>query len=190
MKREIFNRHYSCASYFVALQVADIPVLLLSILIVALIPYLMTNQPLESFRIGCFLAASISSGFASQGLGLFSGSTPNLLHTLVISACTFFLFSIFCGYFVLMKDTGYGWHWLFYISYGKHSLDANLLAILGFDRPKLDCNVIYCHFRWPHKFLETLGVDGNYSNALVYIIISIFVFRIAAYFLIRRQLKH
>lgn len=190
VKREHFNRWYSARAYYLALNLVDIPALILNNIVFVSITYFMTNQPVEALRFSLFFLISVLVGFTSQGLGLLSGSMANIQHTLIIAAGGIFFFTMFSGFFVLMKDTSYGWHWLFYSSFLKHALDGGLLAIFGFNRPKLECDAVYCHYRWPHKFLETLGVETSFTDALVVIIFSLFLFRTIAFFVIKYRLKH
>lgn len=150
----------------------------------------MTNQPLELLRFSSFFLISVLVAFTSQGLGLLSGSVTNIQHTLIIAAGAIFIFTLFSGFFILKKDTKFCWHWLFYCSFLKHSLDAGFLTIFGFDRSKLECEAIYCHFRWPHKFLDTLGVDTSFGDALLVIVFSLVLFRVAAFIVVQQRLKH
>lgn len=190
VKREHFNRWYSAGSYYLALSIVDIPAMLLNNIVFVSITYFMTRQPMELFRYSQFFLISVLVSFTSQGLGILSGSIANIQYTLIIAAGAIFIFTMFSGFFVLLKDTSYGWHWLFYCSFLKHALDAGFLAIFGFDRSKLECEAIYCHYRWPHKFLETLGVEANFNNAVAVIIFSLFLFRIIAFFVVKCRLRH
>lgn len=189
IRREHFNRWYSVGAYYLALSLVDVPTMILNNIFFVSITYFMTNQPMEFLRYRLFLLISILVGFTSQGFGLFSGSITNIQRTIIIAAGGIFFFTMFSGFFVLMKDTGYAWHWLFYCSFLKHALDAGLLAIFGFDRTKLECDAIYCHHRLPHKFLETLGVETSFIEALTVIVVSLFLFRLSAFFVIKYRLK-
>lgn len=190
VKREHFNRWYSAGAYYLALTVVDIPALILNNFIFISIIYFMTDQPLEFFRIALYFLMVVLVGFTSQGLGILSGSITNIQHTLIIAAGAIFYFTLFSGFFVLMKDCSSYWHWMFYSSFLKHGLDGSFLAIFGYHRSKLDCEADYCHFRWPHKFLESLGINASYGDAVSAVIFSLFLFRIAAFFVIKYRLKH
>lgn len=192
MKREHFNRWYSSIAYYLALSIVDIPALILNNIVFVSITYFMTNQPLELFRVSLFLLISVLVGFTSQGLGILLGSITNIHKSLLIASAGIAGFTLFSGFFVLMKDTSYGWHWLFYSSFLKHALDADFLAIFGFERSKLECDAMYCHYVTPHKFLEqVLGVETTFQDALNVIIFSLFFFRILAFFVIKYRLnKH
>lgn len=61
-----------------------------------------------------------------------------------------------------------------------------MIAVYGLDRPKLDCDEIYCHFRSPKKFLEEMSMDKAeyWIDALA--LLGIFVaLRVVAYFVLR-----
>lgn len=64
-----------------------------------------------------------------------------------------------------------------------------MVSIYGFDRPKMDCEEIYCHFRRPSKFLEEFSMsEANFwvnAAALTVIFIGL---RIVAYFVLRVRL--
>lgn len=190
VRREHFNRWYSVGAYYLALSLVDIPALILNNVVFVSITYFMTNQPMELLRYGLILMISTLVGFTSQGFGLLSGSMTNIQHAIIIAAGGISYCTVFSGFFVLMKDTGYGWHWLFYCSFLKHALDGGLLAIFGFGRTKLECEAVYCHYRLPHKFLETLGVQTGFGDALAVIVFSLFLFRIIAFFVLKHRLKH
>lgn len=190
VKREHFNRWYSPIAYYLALSIVDIPALILNNIVFVSITYPLTNQPLETFRVSLFFLISVLVGFTAQGLGILLGSITNIHKSLLIASGGIFVFTQFSGFFVLMKDTTWYWHWLFHSSFLKHALDADFLIIFGYNRNKLDCDVRYCHYRWPHKFLESLGVQTTLQHALSIIIFSLFLFRFLAFFVIRYRLKH
>lgn len=190
VKREHFNRWYSSLSYYLALITVDVPALILNNIVFVSITYFMTNQPLQAFRYALFLVISVLVGFTSQGLGILLGSITNIQKSLLIASGGIFVFTLFSGFFILMKDASYIWHWLFHASFLKHALDADFIIIFGFNRTKLDCNADYCHYRWPHKFLESLGVQTTFHDALAIIIFSLLVFRFLAFFVIKYRLKH
>jgi ABC-type multidrug transport system permease subunit len=189
-RREHFNRWYSTSAYYLALTIVDVPALIFNNIVFVLITYFMTNMPLEAFRMALFLLISVLVGFTAQGFGIFLGSAFSLHQSLLIASGGIAGMTLFSGFFVLLKDTHYYWHWLFYGSFLKHALDADFLVIFGFNRKKLDCNADYCHYRWPHKFLESLGVQTTFHNALAFITFSLFLYRFLAFFVIKYRLKH
>ena len=41
----------------------------------------------------------------------------------------------------------------------KTQTEMQIQAIYGFEREKLVCSQAYCHFKYPHKFLEELALQ-------------------------------
>lgn len=190
IKREHFNRWYSVRAYYLALNLVDIPFSILNNVVFVSITFFMTSQPVELMRFSLFFLVSLLVSLTSQGLGLLSGSLTNIQLTLIIASGGIAFFTTFSGFFVLMKDTAIGWHFLFYMSFLKHGLDAGLLAIFGYDRPKLECGAIFCPFQRPSKFLSTLGIDADVRISISVLVFSLFLFRILAFFVIKHRLKH
>lgn len=61
-----------------------------------------------------------------------------------------------------------------------------MIAIYGMDRPKLDCEEIYCHYRSPKKFLETMSMDKAQYWIDALALFGIFIaLRVIAYFVLR-----
>lgn len=61
-------------SYYLALTLADAPVLIVFCLIFNLVSYFMTGQPMEQHRIILVISISITLCFTAQVFGLFAGS--------------------------------------------------------------------------------------------------------------------
>lgn len=79
LRREHFNRHYSSFSYYLALPIADAPVVVVFCLIYNVITYYMTGQPLEQNRVLLVIFISIYMSFIAQAFGMFAGSMFDLL---------------------------------------------------------------------------------------------------------------
>lgn len=61
-----------------------------------------------------------------------------------------------------------------------------MIAIYGLNRPKLECPVIYCHYRDPKKFLEELSMDKSEYWLDAVALVTIFLgLRVIAYFVLR-----
>jgi ATP-binding cassette subfamily G (WHITE) protein 1 len=64
-----------------------------------------------------------------------------------------------------------------------------MISVYGMEREKLDCNVMYCHFRSPKKFLEEISMENaNYwidAGALMGLFLGL---RVIAYFVLRWKL--
>lgn len=78
IRREHFNRWYSTGAHYIALNLADVPILIICSLIFTTVAYIMTNHPLEEFRIAGVLAIGLAMSFTSQAYGIFAGSIVEL----------------------------------------------------------------------------------------------------------------
>jgi ABC-type multidrug transport system permease subunit len=192
LKREHFNRWYTVGSYYLALSFVDLPALILNNFIYVTLTYYCTGQPLEIFRFSIFMLVSILVAYTSQGLGIFASSVANTMQrSLIIASSLIMMFCTFSGFFILMKDAATYFHIFFKLSFLKHAIDACFLGIFGYGRRKMDCFADYCHFRWPHKFLTTLGVDTETDIrwSIGIIVLSLIIFRIAAFLAIKKRIE-
>ncbi|KAL7021138.1 hypothetical protein ACKWTF_011772 [Chironomus riparius] len=187
IKREVFNRWYTSSVYYVALSLTDIPMTIISTSIYLTITYFMTNQPLD--RAVAFFAVGLLTSFVSQGFGHFASSLFDLQGTLTFAAVFLPLYGIFSGIFILVKDTHWIFHWIFQISFIKHSLDAAATTILGWNRDKMDCSDNYCHYQLPKKFLKTIDLNENITISIRALVIFLIVFRVTAFLIMNYRLK-
>lgn len=74
LRREHFNRWYSSFSYYLALSLADAPVLVTFCLIFDSVSYFMTGQPLETQRVVLLVIVTVPLCFIAQAWGLLAGS--------------------------------------------------------------------------------------------------------------------
>lgn len=78
IQRENFNRWYSVLAHYVALNLADVPIIIICSVMFTVVAYIMTNHPLEEFRLGTILAIGLAMSFTSQAYGIFAGSIVEL----------------------------------------------------------------------------------------------------------------
>lgn len=102
--------------------------------------------------------------------------------------CPFYVFS---GFLALERDVQPWIQWLFKTSFLKYSIEGSLLAIFGYDRNKLECNEIYCHYTRPKTILQELDVGSNasYSRSLIALILMLIGLRLLAYFIMSMRLR-
>lgn len=99
-------------------------------------------------------------------------------------------FMIFSGFFLRFADAHPSLHWLFHISYLKYALEGAALALFGFDRPKMKCDEIYCHYRIPKKFMKFIDMHNSDVVTVFGALITICVLlRIIAYFIMSIRIK-
>lgn len=150
----------------------------------------MTSQPLELYRFSAYYITILLLSFVSQGLGMISGSLMNVKFTLILGSFFICPFVLFSNFFVQLKDTASIFHWIFEVSFIKHALTGSLIAIFGFERLKMDCQSEMCFYRWPQKFMDSLGVSDTFLSVIVKLVTFAFVFRVIAFVIMWRRLKH
>lgn len=97
---------------------------------------------------------------------------------------------IFSGFFVHLTDASPSLHWLFYISYLRYAVEGSIDAIFGYNRPKLQCNEIYCHFQIPAKFIREVDMHRNdFYSAFIILVGILICFRAIAFAVIAWRLK-
>lgn len=115
---------------------------------------------------------------------------------------------IFAGGLVFMKDVNPMWHWMFevlcrkfdgnnflkshllQISFMKHALDGYISLILGFDRAKMECEEVYCHFVSPQKFMSEIDNVENIPKVFYSLATIWAIFHVITYCIMRYRLRH
>ncbi|XP_066248286.1 ATP-binding cassette sub-family G member 1-like isoform X2 [Euwallacea similis] len=187
--REHFNKWYSLKSYYLAVTLADIPVQIVATLLYGFFTYFLTRQPLETFRIISFLFMCVLISLVAQSFGLLIGACMDVKNGVIFGPFCMLPFTIFSGFFVQLNACHSAMKWLFHISFIKYGFEGMVLAVLGYNRPKLPCyRGEYCHYRQPQKFLEFMDMDeSSYSRAVMFLIGLFLVIRISAYFILRAR---
>lgn len=96
----------------------------------------------------------------------------------------------FAGVYVFPKDANQYLSFLFEISFLKHATLGVVLTILGFNRKRMECDSVYCHFQMPNKFLEEIGFAGSFKTITRDLLIFFIFFRLFAYFCMRYRIKN
>lgn len=99
-------------------------------------------------------------------------------------------FVVFSGFFLRLADAPIYLKWVFHTSYLKYGLEGASQAIFGYNRPKLECNDIYCHYRIPTKFMKIVDMHHNdFMSAFTILLIICIALRIFAFFLMALRLQ-
>lgn len=77
-KREHFNGWYSSSSYYLALFLSDLPITVVCSTLYVILIYVLTNQPLESFRLINVIFVAILTCLSAQAYGILIGSLFNV----------------------------------------------------------------------------------------------------------------
>ncbi|XP_019869603.1 ATP-binding cassette sub-family G member 4 [Aethina tumida] len=189
--REHLNYWYSLKAYYFAKTLADIPfqIVLTTCYIVGV--YFITSQPLDGKRFGMFLCAAVLTALVSQSFGLLVGAGFNIEGGVFLGPISTIPMVLFSGFFANLDDIPYYISWLPYMSYLKYGFEASMIAIYGLDRPKLKCEQMYCHFKYPTAFLKQMSMKDDMQTYIIDIVVlaSLFLLlRIIAYFVLRIKL--
>lgn len=91
-------------------------------------------------------------------------------------------FLIFSGFFIHLTDAHPVMHWLFHISFLKYALEGASLALFGYDRPRMDCDQLFCQFVLPKKFMKEVDMHKSDIATVVTMLFAIFIlFRCTAF---------
>ncbi|KAJ8922854.1 hypothetical protein NQ315_007889 [Exocentrus adspersus] len=182
LRREYFNRWYSLKAYYVALNVAALPLLLVNVLMFAVIVYTLVDLPWEPERFMWFCLLGIAISLCSQGLGYAIGAAFNILNGSVVAPHILALILALAVYGMgykggiepLMKA-------LMSTSYLRFGL-VGLSGVLFNDRKPMDCNQIYCHYRNPDLIIRDMGMtDAKPPNQFIVVMGFMFFFRLISY---------
>lgn len=101
--------------------------------------------------------------------------------------CPFLAFS---GFFLQEKDTPHGLKWLFSTSFLKYSFDGSVVSIFGFNRTRLECHDIYCHYSRPKVFLRDVDMlEANYTTAIIFLVVLFLFLRIITFYIMSFRLR-
>lgn len=99
-------------------------------------------------------------------------------------------FLIFSGFFIHLSDAQPILQWLFHISFLKYALEGASLAIFGYDRPKMNCDQLFCQFVLPKKFMKTVDMhNGDYLTATIALTVIFLIFRFTAFYVMSFRLR-
>ncbi|KAL7026374.1 hypothetical protein ACKWTF_013895 [Chironomus riparius] len=189
VKREHFNRHYSSMAYYLAFNLADSPLLIVCSLSSNILAYAMAGMPLEFYRVSLVAVIGVLTSFSAQIFGIFCGSMSNVVITVVIAIPIMIWHVTFCGGFVFQKDASPLLQWNYEIDFLKHAADGVATAVFGWDREKLPCSKMYCHFQRPADLLKNLQISQNVYKIFISVSIILGALHLVTYFNMKYRLK-
>ncbi|CAH4029323.1 ATP-binding cassette sub-family G member 1 [Pieris brassicae] len=169
LKGEYFNRWYSLGPYIFSILAVELPFQMISCVSYVVLSYWLTDNPLEPNRATLFLATVVATSLCAQAWGYFIGSTTPTKIAVFIGPVLACLFSIF-GFCLALRDTPYAFRWLHHISYFRAGFHLAVHSVYGFNRTKMHCSKIYCHYITPSTFLKEMDmadIDVGSNIALV-----------------------
>ncbi|PNF37623.1 ATP-binding cassette sub-family G member 1 [Cryptotermes secundus] len=189
MKKEHFNRWYGLNSFYMALTLSKIPVQILLSMIFLIIVYYMNGLPAEWYRFSLFSLTAITVCLVAEGLGLAIGSVFNVTNGCVVGPLVVAPFLGLAVYgFDFAEKISWTMNTLMKTSFMRCGVVALVLTTFGFDRPDLDCDDIYCHFKEPKVVLRMLDIDRSSFWAEIFILFGIMIlFRSLCYIGLRMR---
>ncbi|XP_037820739.1 ATP-binding cassette sub-family G member 1 [Lucilia sericata] len=190
VSREHFNRWYSLRAYYVAITLADIPIQFVCTSVYIVITYILTDQPRDVFRVVLFCVIIFLTALVGQSIGLAVGASLNIKLAAILGPFFICPFLAFSGFFLQEKHTPEPLQWIFKTSFLKYSLDASVLSIFGFDRPRLECNAMYCHYSRPKVFLKDVDMlNASYETAIIFLVCLFLALRIISFYIMSFRLR-
>ncbi|XP_045447598.1 ATP-binding cassette sub-family G member 4 isoform X4 [Melitaea cinxia] len=188
--KEHFNRWYSLRSYYLAITVSDIPFQAIFCVIYVVIVYLLTSQPLEWFRFAMFLSSCLLIAFVAQSVGLVVGAAMNVQNGVFLAPVMSVPFLLFSGFFVSFNAIPVYLRWITYVSYIRYGFEGTALATYAFNRTKLQCHQVYCHFKNPETTLEELDmINADFTLDIAALILIFIILRVSAFLFLRWKLR-
>lgn len=188
--REHFNRWYRLPSMYLANKLADFPIQFVAISMYILIVYYMSDQLLELRRFCLYVLMCFAISMVAQTIGLLIGTGMKLQHGMIFGPLFILPFLIFSGFFVQFRDAHPYLRWLFHLSFLKYGFEGVMVAIYGYNRPKLSCSDVYCHFAVPEKLLSAVDMkQADYWFCMIVLTCLYFVLDIGAFTLLKLKLE-
>ncbi|CAG0896638.1 unnamed protein product, partial [Darwinula stevensoni] len=98
-------------------------------------------------------------------------------------------FVLFSGFLLSVKSIPGYLRWLSHLSFLKYYFEGTMSCIYGFNRPDLQCNEPYCHFKDPDRFLREMGLEEYvYWRDFWVLLLYNVILRLLAYFVLRWRL--
>lgn len=189
--KEHFNRWYSLKAYYLAITISDIPFqTLFSILYVSIV-YFLTGQPAEVTRYSMFVGICLLISFVAQSVGLVVGAAMNVQNGVFLAPVMSVPFLLFSGFFVSFDAIPVYLRWITYLSYIRYGFEGTALTTYGFNREKLKCYQVYCHFKNPETTLEELDMlNADFTLDILALLLIFLILRIAAFLFLRWKIKN
>lgn len=190
LKKERFNNWYQLRTYFAASFVCNLPIQILMIFAHISVSYFLAGQPTDVNRYFMFLLVAIMTALVSESIGLFIGVLTNPTNGTFLGAIILCGMMSLCGFLALFKYMPRVLYYTSYVSYIKYSLHGFFQALYGYNREKMSCPKLYCHYNVPKTLMMEMSmIDGNYWIDILYLLCYYVLFRIAVYVSLKRKLS-
>lgn len=102
-------------------------------------------------------------------------------------------FILFAGYVVLFAHMPKLLYYVSYSSYFRYGFEAMVQSVYGNGRELLKCpkEELYCHYRYPQKIFEELGMDEHrYVTDVSMLLFFTILFFVVSFFSLRHKIKN
>ncbi|XP_030382849.1 ATP-binding cassette sub-family G member 1 [Scaptodrosophila lebanonensis] len=192
IRKETFNNWYKLKTYYVATLITSTPVHIMFSTVYITIAYLLTDQPVEIDRFVKFLLTTVVVTICADGLGVFLGTILNPVNgTFVGSVSTCFML-MFSGFLILLTHIPAALRFIAFLSPLRYALENMVISLYGNNRDNLVCppNELYCHFKNAITVLRQFGMEqGDFGYNILMILGQVALFKILAYFTLKRKIK-
>ncbi|XP_070504951.1 ATP-binding cassette sub-family G member 1-like [Chironomus tepperi] len=183
--KENFNRWYSVKSYYISTTLIDLPVTIISCLLFSIVIYIMVGWPLEADRFSVFFVVSFLIVFIAQSIGLLIGTVCNVINGTFLGPILAVPAMMLAGFGVTLKDLPPYLYWGSYVSYLRYGLEGYVGALF-YKREQLKCDVMYCHYKYPEKFLKDISMEADQFQKDIYaLLFAIVLLRVLCYYLLK-----
>nr|KAF7389762.1 hypothetical protein H0235_018246 [Vespula pensylvanica] len=149
-----------------------------------------TNQILETKRLILYVLMCFVVTLVAQAIGFIIGAGLTVQNGVIFGPLIILPFTIFSGFFVHLTDAHPYLHWLFHISFLKYGFEGTMMTIYGYDRPKMHCSDVYCHFAMPKQLMVAVGMKQvDYWFCMTVLIILYIALDTVAYIILRVRLR-
>ncbi|CAG9808260.1 unnamed protein product [Chironomus riparius] len=190
VKREHFNRWYSVTAYHSSLIISDAPILFLSVTIFVAMVYILTGQILELNRFLIFLGFFLTFSYAAQALSIMFTSLLDAQHALLIAPYLLVPFFAMSTVGLFARDTIPIFRPFFELNFFNMGIKGAVNSIFGFNRTRLECDDIYCHFNDPKKILRDFECDIDVMHAFYTLLTYFVVCHAVSFVFISYRLKY
>ncbi|XP_055625874.1 ATP-binding cassette subfamily G member 4 [Toxorhynchites rutilus septentrionalis] len=189
VKKECFNRWYGLFPYYLALTLSRLPIQFILNTLFTVLVYWLAGLPAELHRYTLFMIVGMIVSLCAEGFGLLIGATFNVMNGSAIGPLTIAPFLGLAIYgFDFAAQVPTVMHWLMRISFIRSGVVAVVLVVFGYNRQRLDCNEIYCHFDDPKVLLNYIRVhDTSLMLELSILFAMTLFYRLLCYLSLRRR---
>ncbi|KAG5667468.1 hypothetical protein PVAND_015448 [Polypedilum vanderplanki] len=189
VKKECFNRWYGLTPYYLALTFSRLPLQIFFNLIFSSIVYFLSGLPMEPWRFFLFALIGVVVSIVAEGLGLAIGATFNVTNGSAVGPALMAPFLGLAIYgFDFAADVPIFMYALMKFSFIRGGVVSLVLTVFGFNREKLECSDVYCHFDDPKVLLRYLRIENVSLFTEISVLIGLMIaFRALFYLSLRKR---